>query len=182
MNHTLQHQFFERIKQKLDPHLSLVNEIADVLEVSNDSAYRRLRGETAISLDEAAALAQHFGIALPESSSGNHDAVLGRHDEAAALRGRVLEVGVGREHGARDAVKEHAAALQRMDASQQRVLAAAADLLIRCFRTGNTLLVCGNGGSKPRHADLLAGDLDDIAGVLAKEQARRLPGSRAHES
>ena len=76
MEQELQHLLFERIKQRLGSHLSLVNEIADVLNLSNDSAYRRLRGETAISLDEAAALAKQFGIPLQDISPHNHEAVL----------------------------------------------------------------------------------------------------------
>ena len=59
----VQNAFFERVRQKLNANLSLVNEIADVLEMSNDSAYRRLRGETALSLNEAFILANHFQIA-----------------------------------------------------------------------------------------------------------------------
>ncbi|MEO5674063.1 MAG: hypothetical protein ABIQ74_05400 [Chitinophagales bacterium] len=72
----IQHAFFERIRQKLNSNLSLVNEIADVLEVSNDSAYRRLRGETALSLNEAFILASHFQIALEEIAPVKSDAVL----------------------------------------------------------------------------------------------------------
>jgi hypothetical protein len=43
MNTPLQALFIEKIKQKADAKLSLVNELADILEISNDSAYRRLR-------------------------------------------------------------------------------------------------------------------------------------------
>ena len=76
MHNNIQAQFFDRIKQKINPALSLVNEIADVLEVSNDSAYRRLRGETAVSLDEALILAKHFGISLEEIAPAKSDAVV----------------------------------------------------------------------------------------------------------
>jgi hypothetical protein len=72
----VQGAFFERIRQKLNSNLSLVNEIAEVLEVSNDSAYRRLRGETALSLNEAFLLASHFQIALEEIAPVKSDAVL----------------------------------------------------------------------------------------------------------
>ena len=72
----IQNAFFERVKQKLDTNLSLVNEIAEVLEMSNDSAYRRLRGDTALSLNEAFQLANHFQIALEEIAAVKSDAVL----------------------------------------------------------------------------------------------------------
>jgi hypothetical protein len=62
----VQNAFFERVRERMNSNLSLVNEIAEVLNVSNDSAYRRLRGETALSLNEAFLLASHFQIALEE--------------------------------------------------------------------------------------------------------------------
>ncbi len=71
-----QNSFIERIKQRAASNLSLVDEIADLLNISNDSAYRRLRGETAISLDEACILSKHFALSLEEISSSKSDAVL----------------------------------------------------------------------------------------------------------
>ena len=41
---------FQHIKQALPAHVSMVDEIADLLHISNDSAYRRIRGEKEISL------------------------------------------------------------------------------------------------------------------------------------
>ena len=41
----------ERIKDALPSNMSLVDELADLLQVSNDSAYRRMRGETALSIE-----------------------------------------------------------------------------------------------------------------------------------
>ncbi|HEU5366277.1 MAG TPA: helix-turn-helix transcriptional regulator, partial [Hanamia sp.] len=56
--------FFKHIKSLLPRHLSLVDEVADVLSISNDSAYRRIRGETQISLEEIRALCNKFNISL----------------------------------------------------------------------------------------------------------------------
>lgn len=72
----IQNAFFERVKQRMNSNLSLVNEIAEILEVSNDSAYRRLRGETALTLNEAFLLASHFQIALEEIVPLNSNAVV----------------------------------------------------------------------------------------------------------
>ncbi len=58
--------FFERIKEKLDPNLSLVHEVSEKLGISYDSAYRRLRGEKKLYLDEAAILSKHFGVSINE--------------------------------------------------------------------------------------------------------------------
>jgi hypothetical protein len=68
-------QFVKRIKKVVPANISLVDEMAGVLDISNDSAYRRLRGETAITLDEAMLLCQHFKIALDASGSGSQGKV-----------------------------------------------------------------------------------------------------------
>ncbi len=66
-------QFFKHIKSILPRHLSLVDAVADVLEVSNDSAYRRIRGETQISLEEIKKLCIGFKISLDQLLLLNSD-------------------------------------------------------------------------------------------------------------
>jgi hypothetical protein len=60
----LQLDFFQHIKSKLPPHLSFVEEIAELLNISTDSAYRRIRGEKQISLEEVQKLCTHFHLSL----------------------------------------------------------------------------------------------------------------------
>lgn len=55
---------FQRIKELLPPHASLVDTVAGILHVSSDSAYRRIRGETPVVLDEARTLCTHFKLSL----------------------------------------------------------------------------------------------------------------------
>ena len=57
---------FQRIKELLPPHASLVDSVASILNVSSDSAYRRIRGETPLVLDEARVLCQHFKLSLDQ--------------------------------------------------------------------------------------------------------------------
>lgn len=57
---------FSHIKGLIPPNLTLVDVIAEVLNVSNDSAYRRIRGEKPISLDEVQILASHFKISVDQ--------------------------------------------------------------------------------------------------------------------
>lgn len=61
---SLQDRLFQQIKVNLSPNLSLVSEVTDVLGVSTDSAYRRIRGETELTLTEAVKLASRFQIPL----------------------------------------------------------------------------------------------------------------------
>lgn len=57
---------FRRIKELLPPDKSLVELTADILHISNDSAYRRIRGETPLVLDEASELCQYFKLSLDQ--------------------------------------------------------------------------------------------------------------------
>ena len=63
-NYDIQTRFLNAIKQMLPASTSLVSELSDLLQVSNDSAYRRIRGETLLSLDEIAKICQHFKFSL----------------------------------------------------------------------------------------------------------------------
>lgn len=56
--------FFEIAKNKLSPNLRLVDVICDTLNVSSDSAYRRLRGEKELTLSELVILCSHFDISM----------------------------------------------------------------------------------------------------------------------
>ena len=62
----VQVSFFNHIKTLLPSHLSMVDEVAEVLNISNDSAYRRIRGEKPISLEEMQKLASRFKISLDQ--------------------------------------------------------------------------------------------------------------------
>ena len=71
----IQKTLFETIKSRLSPHLSLVDEIADLLDLSPDSAYRRIRGEKHLSLFEAEKLAKHFKLSLDNLLGISSDSV-----------------------------------------------------------------------------------------------------------
>ncbi|MFB6319602.1 helix-turn-helix domain-containing protein [Saccharicrinis sp. FJH54] len=62
----IQVQLFDRIREQLPKHVSLVDEVADILKISTDSAYRRIRGEKTISLDEIQKLASVFDLSLDD--------------------------------------------------------------------------------------------------------------------
>lgn len=64
MENPFQLGFFRKLKQLLPGHISLVDAVAEILEISQDSAYRRIRGETALSVDEAIRLCGHYRIPI----------------------------------------------------------------------------------------------------------------------
>src|SRR5215831_6461222 len=72
----VQQLFFQHIKNNLPPHLSLVDEIAELLNISNDSAYRRIRGEKGIAFDELRTLCLHFKISLDQLLYLNSESII----------------------------------------------------------------------------------------------------------
>jgi len=72
----IQQQFLIQIKEKLDPNISFVDELAEDLNISNDSAYRRIRGETNLALDELQKLSTKYQISLDTLFDLSHDSVL----------------------------------------------------------------------------------------------------------
>src|SRR5215813_15338916 len=62
----LQTSFFKYLKDKLPSHISLVDEVAELLNISIDSAYRRIRGENTLRFDEIQLLAKHYGVSLDQ--------------------------------------------------------------------------------------------------------------------
>ena len=62
----VQFLFFNHIKNLLPTHLSLAEEVAEVLNISTDSAYRRIRGEKELPLEEAKKLCIKYHISLDQ--------------------------------------------------------------------------------------------------------------------
>lgn len=59
---TPQQVLLQKVKDIIPSHRSLADELAALLDMSPDSAYRRIRGETKLTLDEAALLCLHYQI------------------------------------------------------------------------------------------------------------------------
>jgi hypothetical protein len=76
---TVQDHIFRRIKEMLPQSGILADVVSDILHVSIDSAYRRMRGETLLVLDEAAQLCKHFNLSLDQLMALKPDDVLLRN-------------------------------------------------------------------------------------------------------
>ena len=74
LQNPIQLNFFERLKNTIEPSVSFPDLIGELLEIKSDSAYRRIRGETILGLDEAFKLCKHFKIPLEEfAGSDKHN-------------------------------------------------------------------------------------------------------------
>jgi hypothetical protein len=71
----IQSQLFQKIRDQLSDHMSLVDEIADILQISNDSAYRRIRGDKHLSLQEVQKLSVHFNFSVDDLTESKVDTV-----------------------------------------------------------------------------------------------------------
>src|SRR5580765_2756633 len=72
----LQVTLFEHIKSALPSHLSLADEVAEALDVSIDSAYRRIRGEKQLSFEEIQKLSDRFRVSVDSLLNLKNDTIL----------------------------------------------------------------------------------------------------------
>ncbi len=72
----LQQQLFNHLKSSLPPHLSMVDELCDLLNLSADSVYRRMRGEKPVTFMELQKICQHYHISLDMLLQLNTETVL----------------------------------------------------------------------------------------------------------
>ena len=68
--------FFQHIKSVLPEHISFVDTIAELLDISNDSAYRRIRGDKTISFEELRKLCVQYKISLDQLLNLQSDAFI----------------------------------------------------------------------------------------------------------
>lgn len=81
----IQFAFLEKVKKQLPENLSLSDELAEILNISRDSAYRRIRGETVLSLDEVKIICNRYSVSI--------DALLSPSSEMVSFKLRVLNSG-----------------------------------------------------------------------------------------
>lgn len=72
---TKQVRFLQQLNELTPPNSSIVNEISDLLNISIDSAYRRLRGQTIMDLDEIITLCRHYHFSFDSFMSSDEGTV-----------------------------------------------------------------------------------------------------------
>lgn len=79
MGGNIQSAFLEQIRSLIPENIALVDELAEILNISRDSAYRRIRGETVLSLDEAKKLHDRYGSSIDALFSTSSNMALFHH-------------------------------------------------------------------------------------------------------
>jgi hypothetical protein len=73
----MQEKFIQYLKAKSQNSTSFVDEIADVLDIGYDAAYRRINSKTSLTLEEGVKLAKHYKISLNNLFEvGNQNSIL----------------------------------------------------------------------------------------------------------
>ncbi len=72
----LQQQLFAHLKESLPSHISLVNDLCELLDLSADSVYRRIRGEKPITLVELKKICTHYKLSLDQLLQLQNQSVL----------------------------------------------------------------------------------------------------------
>jgi hypothetical protein len=77
MNATdLQQQFFSHLKSILPPHISLADELSELLDLSYDSVYRRIRGEKPLAMNELRQICERYHLSLDQVLKLQNDSVV----------------------------------------------------------------------------------------------------------
>jgi len=80
----LQQEFFNHLKSTLPTHISLADELCDLLDISADSAYRRLRGEKSLTFAELKAICEKYHVSLDQVLNLQNDTVAFRAPDLTA--------------------------------------------------------------------------------------------------
>jgi hypothetical protein len=75
-NNELQQQLFNHLKGILPVHLSLADELGNLLNLSSDSVYRRIRGEKIITLTELKKICEKYSLSLDQLLQLENESVL----------------------------------------------------------------------------------------------------------
>lgn len=67
MSLPLQVAFLKLVQARIPKHINSVDALSELLGVGVDSVYRRLRGETALTFEEALLVSQTYGVTLDQS-------------------------------------------------------------------------------------------------------------------
>jgi hypothetical protein len=75
INLPIQNHFINRFKEVLPSGVGLAEEMADLLAVSTDSAYRRIRGETELTIEEVYKISKKYALSIDDVFSNQNDTV-----------------------------------------------------------------------------------------------------------
>lgn len=115
----LQSSLLEQVRKLLPPNISLADELSELLNISRDSAYRRIRGETVLSLDEAKKLYDRYGVSI--------DALFSQDSTMALFHHRALSLEYPLEQWLKSVAK-NLGHMENLDRENKQMIFAAKDI------------------------------------------------------
>ncbi len=83
-NRPNQLSFVSYLKKAIPSNVNMADEVAEILQLSADSAYRRLRGETDFSVEEIVLLARNYNVSLDSALMNESKMISFRANELSA--------------------------------------------------------------------------------------------------
>lgn len=118
LKNPIQVKFFEKLKLSVPKNVSIASDIAEVLGISQDGAYRRMRGESVLSMDEMVKLCRYYRL--------SSDFITSTDDSTAIFRFQKM---FSNEKGFSDYIKNILADLLKIkDSDPKHIIYAAADM------------------------------------------------------
>lgn len=77
----IQKQFLQKIEDLIPKETSLVFELSEILGISTDSAYRRMRGETLLTIDEIIKICNNYNVSFDAFSKSETGQVTFRYSD-----------------------------------------------------------------------------------------------------
>lgn len=95
----LQSKLFSHLKENFPPNLSMVDDLCELLSLSPDSVYRRIRGEKPITMDELKRICEHYHFSVDQLLQLENESVLfqapgmkgGFEDHLSYLKGMLAQ-------------------------------------------------------------------------------------------
>lgn len=115
----LQSVLLEQVRKLLPANLSLADELSELLNISRDSAYRRIRGETVLSLDEAKKIYDRYGVSI--------DALFSQDSTMALFYHRALSLEYPLEQWLKSVAK-NLETMEKLERENKQMIFAAKDI------------------------------------------------------
>lgn len=110
--HSTQQQiiFLRQVRARLGPDIHFAEELAETLHISTDSAYRRMRGQTAMTFQEVALLSRKYNLSI--------DALLGQQLDTVSFQFTPLKASLPGFHEYLRNLQDQLLSLQDIDNSE----------------------------------------------------------------
>lgn len=81
-----QDRLLKAIRQKLEKSVSLIDEIAAILNISYDASHRRVSQKSKFSIEETIALCRHYSLSMDSLFTGEENVIVQKTSEIRSMQ------------------------------------------------------------------------------------------------